>query len=270
MKVLVLYYADTRQHFAHHWQYNAKIIRHNYDTMTQGVPTNWQVEHHMFINRLGSWPAAAQELVESLPESHGVTVHVTRPPYMQHKFNSVVLDSYERVGDPARFDRIFMMQHDAILINHDSVGVLFAMESMLRGQRFDLMWYRGQEGPFDYVSHWMAGRQWEESFRHVAAIGIGWHRACKTPLVIESCSQDDMHAEVYLHRVLGERCVYMRPNRLLYFGDYAVSWLNVTRLRDLLKCTTDHDAFMEIVQTAGGHIRGSLHPFLARRPADGT
>ena len=271
MKVLTIYWADTRRHFAHHWQYNQVIVKHNYATYMRDLPADWDLTHHMFINRRDSWPDAVQGLTEYLSRSHSVTIHVTNPSYMRHMFNSVLLDTYRILGLDyiQSFDRIMHMQHDHILICHSPTNALVLLEETIAGNRPDLAHYYDADH-YDYVSHWIASPPQWGRFQHNTSVGPGYLRASKAPLVFQSCQQDRRHGEEIIYREMGERGLFMQKNTELYFGDYAVSWLNVTRLRDLMACVEDYGAFQEIVETAGGHIRGSLHPFLGRRRPDGT
>lgn len=266
MKIITLYYADTRPRFKPtHLIPNNEMIKLNYEQMWKYTV---DAEHHFFLNHHVRRPCM-DELLAWL-RARSVTVHITPAiiTSMKHPFNGVVRDSYDRVGIDhiLNFDYVYNMQHDAMLINFGQKNALAWLAELL-GDPNPWMAHR-QQAEYDSVTHWIAAApSGPPYFQHCAAMpGQGLYRAELAPDVYAACCQDEMHAECYTYRVQGHSSLYMKKNWWLYMGDYAPTWLNDTRLAILRRCYEDREAARDLFELAGAHVRGSAHSFLAGIP----
>jgi hypothetical protein len=121
IKIITLYYWDTREKFSQSWKYNVPIVEHNFLTWHKNLPQNFFVENHIFLHRVSEIPLV-YHLIDNLKQKYKVLLHTFEMDLKNidhfHKFNFVAEKSYKILGNQVfNFDYIFTIGQDNLLIN---------------------------------------------------------------------------------------------------------------------------------------------------------
>lgn len=257
MKVLGMHYWDTRHRvIAPYWPLNIPLVRNTFEVVSRNLPPDWTLEHHIMLDEVEKVPEV-RELAEEWGELH---IHKPERTGTRHFFNDVALSCYDILEDRINAsDLVLGMSQDRFLINYYDTNLLVLMHEMMQGQHPALAHQRNP--PYNYISHTIPVHPEWHRWNHNAGSGVGLWHSHRLPIIREAHTQGERAGEVYLHRTLGEHCLYMKLNPWIYMGDYRMGHLTPTRVEFLMEFTRDQGKMARLIAVCEQQWCASLHPF---------
>jgi len=256
IKIITLNYWDTREKFAKFWKYNASLVEHNFLTWHRNLPQNYFVENHIFLHRVTE-NRDARELIKFLEKRYNTIVHEFEMNLDGidhfHKFNFVAKKSYEILGDKILdFDYVFTIGHDNFIINRlkeNFFSILLKLFDRKSDKINEEIGYYQRER-YNYISHTKPENIEWKYYQHNASVQKGFFKISRIPYVLNSVSfsGDLMTAESYLGKCLGEKCLYLRSNKWLYFSEYKMENLDVKSVNALLELGNNKERLKDAIK----------------------
>lgn len=268
VKIITLHYWDTREKFSQSWKYNAFLVKHNFLILHKNLPKNYFVENHIFLHKVIEIPSVYR-LVDKLKQKYNILLHLFEMDLSCinhfHKFNYVAKKSYEILKDVIlNFDYVFTIGQDNFLVNHFDENIFSIFIKLFNKTAFNEKLGHYKKEKYDYISHTISENPDWKYFQHNASVQKGFYKINKYPYILESVSNSKnlMTAESYLGQGLGQKCLYLRPNKYLYYSEYQMEGLNKEKIKIILKIANNIKKTKEMIEKIKSHRYASIELFL--------